>query len=65
MARKNTMTPAEYRAMAAKDRPAKMEPQKATKTPTEIKMLQSEVAALWKAHTELLCEINKLKEREN
>lgn len=62
MARKSTMSAAEYRALTgAKERPAKMEPQKSTATPTEIKMLQNEVKALWTAHSELLVELNKLK----
>ena len=66
MARKNTMTAAEYRAISgSKELPSKMQPQKSTKTPTEVKMLQSEVAALWTAHSELLCEFNKLKEQIN
>ncbi len=41
-----------------------MEPKKDASVNTEIKMLKNEVAALWKAHTELLVLYNKLEQEE-
>lgn len=57
---KTTITKSEYAQLTGKKIPSKMKPKPDKKPQTEIKMLQNEVAALWKAHTELLVLYNNI-----
>lgn len=61
---KTTITKEEYKKLNTKKVPSRMEPKKDASVNTEIKMLKNEVAALWKAHTELLVLYNKLEQEE-
>ena len=67
MAKKQTMTPAEYRASQGtstyslkKSTPAKMEPMKDPSLEGRVKQLERELKALWNAHTLLQTDLNKL-----
>ena len=61
---KTIITKEEIKKLNTKKVPSRMEPQKDASVNTEIKMLKNEVAALWKAHTELLVLYNKFKQEE-
>ena len=58
---KQTMTVAEAQAFLTKKKPGKMAPMGDTTIENRVKQLERENKALWVAHTELQCDINKMK----
>jgi len=63
MAKRPTITKSELAALTGvkPPRPAKATPQPAAGLDGRVKQLEREIAALWTAHTELQCELNRLR----